>query len=492
MDNFDVFRDIATRTGGDIYIGVVGAARTGKSTFIKKFMDLLVVPNIEDENVKKRVIDELPQSGAGRTIMTTEPKFVPDEAVLVNIKEGIDVNVRLIDCVGFPIEGAVGYQDENGPRMVRTPWSEDEMAFEEAAEVGTRKVIEDHSTMGIVVITDGSVTDIPRENYLEAEEVAITKLKELGKPFVIVLNSRYPNEVETIELAQELEIQYEVPVIPVDCAQLSHGAIMQILEEALFEFPVIEVNVNLPKWIDELDEDHWLRKQFEDVVTEAIGQVKRLRDIDGAIETLSRADNVQDVMLEQMDMGTGVANVEMSIDDGLFFRVLNEVSGYAIEGEHDLLKIINQLSHAKREFDKVEIGLNEVREKGYGVVPPILSEMVLEEPELIKQGGRFGVKLKASAPALHIIKTDVTTEITPLMGTEKQCEDLVRYMLEKFEENPAQIWEYDIFGKSLHELVRENIQSKLQRMPDNAQDKLQETLKRIVNEGSGGLICIII
>jgi len=492
MDNFDVFQDIAGRTGGNIYISAVGPVRSGKSTFIKRFMDLLVVPRIENEYDRERTTDALPQSGAGKTIMTTEPKFVPDEAVEIEIREGINTRIRLVDCVGYTVEGALGYEEADGPRMVRTPWSEDPMPFEDAAELGTRKVITDHSTIGLVITTDGSITDIPREKYIEAEQRVVTELKELNKPFIVLLNSTNPDAVETLELAQGLEEEYEVPVIPVNVAKMNEQTIMQILEEVLFEFPVTEVNICLPKWIEELECEHWLRAQFEDAVHSTISEVKRLRDIDGAIETLAAYDYVKDVVLENMDMGTGIAHIEMAADDDLFFRVYREISGEEVEGLHDILKVTRIFANAKQEYDKLEGALRDANEKGYGMVSPLLTEMKLEEPELIKKSGSFGVKLKASAPTLHIIRTDITTEITPLMGSERQCEDLVRYMLEKFEENPQLIWQYDIFGKSLHELVRENIQNKLQKVPDNVQKKLQETVKRIVNEGSGGLICIII
>ncbi|HHZ17497.1 MAG TPA: stage IV sporulation protein A [Peptococcaceae bacterium] len=490
MEN--IFRDIAERTGGDVYLGVVGPVRVGKSTFIKRFMDLLVIPNIVNSYDRERAIDELPQSGAGKTIMTTEPKFVPNEAVEIQIKEGLKVAVRLADCVGYTIPGAKGYEDENGPRMVNTPWSEEAMPFQEAAEMGTRKVITDHSTIGIVLTTDGSITELPRENYVEAEERIVEELKALGKPFVVILNSVQPHDVNTIELAQELENNYEVPVIPVDVAQMSQGTIMQILEEALFEFPVNEVNISLPKWIEELASEHWLRSKFESSVQEIISQVRRLRDIDQALETLSHLDFIGEVVLESMDMGTGTASIEMTARDGLFYEVLNEATGLEITGEHDIYRLMKELTFAKVEYDKVAAALERVRECGYGVVNPIMSEMILEEPELIKQGGLFGVKLKASAPSLHIIRTDITTEITPLMGTERQCADLAQYIMDKFQENPSQIWNYDIFGKSLQELVTDNIQNKLQTIPQNVQDKLKETLRRIVNDGSGGIICIII
>jgi stage IV sporulation protein A len=487
-----IIQDIAQRTGGDVYLGVVGPVRTGKSTFIKKFMDLLVIPNIVDPYDKERAIDELPQSGTGKTIMTAEPKFVPNEAVEISVKEGLSLRVRVVDCVGYTVPGAKGYEDESGPRLVRTPWSEEAMPFQEAAEIGTRKVVSEHSTIGIVVTTDGSVTELPRESYIEAEARIIEELKGVGKPFVVLLNSTNPNDITTIELAQELESLYEAPVIPVDASQLTQSAVLQILEEALFEFPVTEVNVSLPKWIEGLEQEHFLRKEFEDAIQQTISEVRRLRDIDQAIEVLSNLDIVSEVVLDNMDMGTGAAAIEISAADGLFYKVLNEQTGLNLEGEHDLLSAMKELSTAKTEFNKIADALIQVKENGYGVVNPILSEIQLEEPELIKQGGIFGVKLRASAPALHIIRTDISAEITPLMGTEKQCADLARYITEKFQENPSQIWSYDIFGKSLHDLVKESIQGKLQTMPENAQVKLKETLNRIVNEGSGGIICIII
>ncbi|MGI6587686.1 MAG: stage IV sporulation protein A [Peptococcia bacterium] len=490
MEN--IFRDIAERTGGDVYLGVVGPVRVGKSTFIKRFMDLLVIPNITNDYDRERTIDELPQSGAGRTIMTTEPKFIPNEAVEIQVKEGLSVAVRLVDCVGYTIPGARGYEDENGPRMVNTPWSEEPMPFQEAAEIGTRKVITDHSTIGVVVTTDGSITDLPRENYQEAEARIVEELKALNKPFVVILNSLNPYDVSTVELAQELENLYEVPVIPLDIVQLSQGTIMQVLEEALFEFPVTEVNVSLPKWIEELKSEHWLRKKFESSVYEIISKVRRLRDIDQAMETLSKLDFIGEVVLESMEMGTGVAALEMTAKEGLFYEAINEATGLEVTGEHDIFRLLKELSAVKIEYDKVGEALEKVRETGYGVVNPLVSEMNLEEPELIKQGGLFGVRLKASAPSLHIIRADIAAEITPLMGTERQCADLARYITDKFQENPSQIWNYDIFGKSLHDLVRESIQGKLQAVPENVQEKLQETLRRIVNDGSGGIICIII
>ena len=493
MENLNIFRDIAERTGGDIYLGVVGPVRTGKSTFIKRLMELLVLPNIEDANDKERAVDELPQSGAGRMIMTVEPKFIPQEAVQIVIRDGLKMKVRMVDCVGYTVDGALGYEEEEGgPRMVMTPWFDEAVPFQEAAEIGTRKVIADHSTIGIVLTTDGSVTELARDNYLDAEERVIEELKELGKPFIVVLNTLYPEAYESIELAQNLEEKYDVPVLSINCAEMSYDDILNILQEALYEFPVQEVNIKLPLWIEELDSDHWLRSELEQAIKEAVAGVNRLRDIDQAVEKIRESEFVEAALLQEMNLGTGVADIELHSQEGLFFRVLEEVSGLIVSGEHDILRLLRDLSRAQSELEKMAPALEEVQELGYGVVAPSLDDMILEEPELIRQGNRFGVKLKASAPSLHIIKADITTEITPIIGTERQCEELVRYMLEEFEDDPIKIWKKDIFGKSLHDLVREGIQNKLHRMPDNAQEKLKETVQRIVNEGSGGLICIII
>ncbi|SFF95014.1 stage IV sporulation protein A [Desulfotomaculum arcticum] len=493
MEKFDIFRDIAERTEGDIYLGVSGGVRTGKSTFIKRFMELMVLPNIENEHERERAKDELPQSGNGKTIMTTEPKFVPNEAVEVEVSPNLTVKVRLVDCVGYRVEGALGYEDEEGnPRMVSTPWFDDPIPFEEAAETGTRKVISEHSTIGIVVTTDGTTSDIPRENFIAAEERVVEELKEINRPFLIILNSTAPEAEETIQLADELSEKYDVPVIPINCAEMSQLDILQIMEKALFEFPVNEVSITMPLWVEELDLKHWLRDKFDSAVQETVQQVRRLRDIDGAVEKLSQYDMVRQVDLSSMDLGTGTAAIEISSNPELFYKVLSEEAGIELEGDHHLFRLFKEFAVAKREYDKIAPAIMELHESGYGVVNPTINDMQLEEPELIRQGSRFGVKLKASAPTVHMIKANINTEITPIIGTEKQCEELVRYMLNEFEENPRKIWESEIFGKSVSDLVREGIQNKLQRMPDNAQIKLQETVQRIVNDGSGGLICIII
>ncbi len=492
MEGNHILNDIAERTGGDIYLGVVGPVRTGKSTFIKRFMELMVLPNIKDVYERERAKDELPQSGAGKTITTTEPKFVPNEAIEISTQSGLSMKVRLVDCVGYSVAGALGYEEDEEPRMVRTPWFDYEVPFEEAAEIGTRKVIADHSTIGIVLVTDGSISDIPRSNYVETEERVISELKELRKPFIVILNSTHPYDKETLELSAELSEKFDVSVMPLDCATMSVEQIYSVLEEVLYEFPVQEVNIRLPLWIEELEEEFWLREDMENAIRDILSGIKKVRDIEKAIEKLSGVDNVSFVSLEEMNLGTGVAAIEVTVPEDLFFKTLSEVSGFDVEGNHHIIRLMKDLSLAKREFDKVSSALEEVKQSGYGVVTPRLEEMILEEPELIRQGSRFGVKLKAKAPSLHIIQADITTEITPIIGTEKQCEELVRYMLDEFEEDPAKIWGSNIFGKSLHDLVREGIQNKLHRMPENAQHKLQDTLQRIVNDGGGGLICIII
>ncbi len=492
MERTDIFRDIAERTGGDLYLGVVGGVRTGKSTFIRRFMELMVLPNMKNVHDRERTKDELPQGAAGRTVMTTEPKFIPNEAVEIQITPNLNVKIRMVDCVGYRVEGALGYDEDEGPRMVSTPWFEEPIPFQEAAEVGTRKVISEHSTMGLVMTTDGSITEIARESYIDAEERVIDEMKDINRPFLVLLNSTEADGEEAQQLAAELSEKYDVPVLPLDCARMTQADILNILEKLLYEFPVNEVNISLPPWVEELEFKHWLRQKFEESVRETVKNVRRLRDVNGAVDSLAEYEFVDQVSLRSLDMGTGSASIGITSDPALFYQVLSEQSGFTIEGERELFRLVKELSVAKREYDKVAQALGEVRDAGYGVVTPTLEELLLEEPELIRQGNRFGVKLKATAPSLHLIKADITTEITPIIGTEKQCEELVQYMLREFEDNPQKIWKSEIFGKSVHDLVREGIQNKLHRMPENAQLKLQETLQRIVNEGSGGLICIII
>ncbi|MDI3534317.1 MAG: stage sporulation protein [Thermosediminibacterales bacterium] len=492
MEKYDLFKDIAERTKGDIYLGVVGPVRSGKSTFIKKFMELLVLPLIEDPFDKTRTKDELPQSGAGRTITTAEPKFIPNEAVEVKINDNLKLKVRIVDCVGYTVKGALGYEDEDGPRMVSTPWFEHEIPFQEAAELGTRKVISDHSTIGLVITTDGSIADISRENYIDAEERVIEELKEIGKPFAVVLNSACPTSEKAQEIKEIIESKYDVPVMAINCADMKQEDVLKILQELLYEFTVREININMPRWVEALDNEHWLKKGMFDMVKEVIPNVKRLRDVEASVDWFKEYDLIEDVILREMDAGQGLASLEMRVHNSLYYKVLSELTGTEINNDHNLISLLKELVIAKKEYDRIAHALDEVKETGYGIVAPQLDEMTLEEPEIIRQGYRFGVRLKASAPSIHMIKADIKTEIAPLVGTEKQSEELVNYLLNEFETDPKKIWESNIFGKSLYDLVREGIQNKLHHMPENAQMKLQETLQRIINEGSGGLICIIL
>lgn len=493
MERIDIFEDVARRTGGDIYIGVVGPVRTGKSTFIRRLAEQVILPNIEDEYEQARIRDELPQSGNGRTIMTVEPKFVPDEAVELTLGEGLTVRVRLVDSVGYAVEGALGYLDEDGsPRMVRTPWFEGEIPFHDAAEIGTRKVIAEHSTIGLLMTTDGTITDLARGKYLEAEERVVAELQSLGKPFVIVLNTTRPYAQETMELAGELEVKYNAPVIPVDASELTQDDVHLILEQALFEFPVREANIALPRWVEELDSAHPVRAQFEEAIAEALQGIQKIRDVDAAVERLSSYEFMAAVNLQSIDMGAGVAHVQTEARDDLYYQVLEEITGVPLEGKHTMVRLLREYTEAKREYDKIRDALEDVKATGYGVVTPAIEDITFEEPELVRQGIMYGVKLQATAPSLHFIRADISAEVTPIIGTAKQGEELVQYLLDRFEDDPQQLWEFDIFGKSLHELVQEGIRAKLHRMPDDAQVKLQETLSRIINEGSGGLICIII
>lgn len=492
MERYNIYQQIAERTQGDIYIGVVGPVRTGKSTLIKRFMDLLVIPNIENVYSRERAKDELPQSATGRTIMTTEPKFVPNEAVEITLDETLKLRVRMVDCVGYLVRGALGYLENNSPRMVSTPWFDYQIPFEQAAELGTKKVINDHSTIGLVVTTDGTITDIEREDYIEAEKRVINELKEINKPFVVVLNSVIPKDEETEKLRQELEEKYEVPVISVNCAQMQSDDMAAIMERILYEFPICEIGINVPKWVETLEQDHWLRVDLLQAIKDTFTGVSKIREAKDAARKFSEYEFIKNANVEQIDAGVGNMMLNMSVPDDLFYNILSDATGLRIDGEHMLISLMKDLARIKREYERVEYALHEVRVKGYGVVTPQMEEMSLDEPEIIKQGSRFGVKLKASAPSIHMIRADIETEIAPLVGTEKQSEELVNYLLKEFENDPGKIWESNIFGKSLHELVSEGLHNKLMRMPEDAQMKLQETLQRIINEGSGGLICIIL
>jgi len=492
LEKVDILKDIAERTDGDIYLGVVGAVRTGKSTFIKKFVETVVLPNIPNEAERVRTQDELPQSASGRTIMTTEPKFVPNNAVQIHVDEGLEVNVRLVDCVGYAVEGAQGYEDEDGPRMINTPWFEDPIPFQEAAEIGTRKVIQEHSTLGVVVTTDGTISDISRESYVDAEERVVEELKEVGKPFVMVVNSTQPQSTETITLAHELAEKYDIPVVPASVADMREDEILNVMREVLYEFPVHEVNVNLPSWVMVLDEEHWLRKNFEESVRETVKDIRRLRDVNRVVANFEEYDFIERAGLAGMNMGQGVAEIDLYAPDDLYDSILMEVVGVEIRGKDHLLELMQEFSNAKREYDQFRQGIEMVKSTGYGIATLPLEDMTLEEPELIRQGSRYGIRLKATAPSIHMIRVDVESEFAPIIGTEKQSHELIRYLMQDFEENPTKIWEADIFGRSLQSIVQEGIQGKTAMMPDNARYKLQETLGRIINEGSGGLIAIIL
>lgn len=492
MEKIDIFKDISKRTNGDIYLGIVGAVRTGKSTFIKKFMETVVLPNIEDESDRARALDELPQSAAGKTIMTTEPKFIPNQAVSIHVEEGLDVNIRLVDSVGYAVEGAKGFEDEDGPRMIHTPWYEDPIPFHDAAEIGTRKVIQEHSTIGVVVTTDGTIGEIPRRDYVEAEAKIIEELKEVGKPFIMVVNSARPTSQETILLREELAKEYDIPVLAMSVESMTEKDVYDVLREALYEFPVLEVNVNLPSWVMVLNEDHWLRKSYQEAIQTTVKDIKRLRDVDLIVGNFTEHDFIERANLAGMEMGEGIAEIDLHAPEALYDQVLKEIVGVEIRGKDHLLELMQDFAHAKREYDQVAGALQMVKQTGYGIAAPSLEDMALDEPEIIRQGSRFGVRLKAVAPSIHMIKVEVESEFSPIIGTEKQSEELVRYLMQDFEEDPLSIWESDIFGRSLSSIVREGIQGKISLMPENARYKLKDTLERIINEGSGGLIAIIL
>ena len=492
MENLNLYQDIATRTDGDIYIGVVGPVRTGKSTFIKNFMDLLVIPNISNEYKKQRAQDELPQSAAGRTIMTTEPKFIPNEAVEITIGDNLKLKTRLVDCVGYLVNNAIGYLEDDVPRMVKTPWSDEEMPFEVAAEIGTKKVIQEHSTIAFLLTSDGSITDIPRQDYIEAEERVVNELKELNKPFIIILNSNTPYSEHTRNIAIKLEEKYNSPVIPVDCTNLNMEDINTIFGKILYEFPVEQININFPKWVDCLDNEHWLKSSLLNDIKSSFTNVNVLKEIDSSLDQLQNTDVIKNSIVENINLGTGEVTININLNDDLFYRILSEISNINIDNEGDLFNIISTLANTKKEYDKIAFALEDVKRTGYGIVTPTMQELILEEPEIVKQGSKFGVKLKAKAPSIHMIRADIETEVSPVVGSEKQSEELVNYLLSEFENTPIKIWESNIFGKNLHELVNEGLQNKLYKMPEDARIKLQETLERIINEGSGGLICIIL
>lgn len=488
----DIYADIAERTGGDIYIGVVGPVRTGKSTFINRFMEQFVIPNIRSDFRKERAIDELPQSSAGKTIMTTEPKFIPEEAVRVTIEGGVSFNVRMIDCVGYIIPSAIGYIENDAPRMVDTPWFDDPVPFNMAAEVGTEKVITQHSTIGLVVTTDGSITDLPREEYEECEQRVINELQSINKPFVVLMNSVDPNDPDVIELSERLSEKYEAPVIPVSCIDLDEHDIRRILTQVLYAFPVKEVNISMPSWINSLEKGHWLKQTVFDHIREAASSIKNLRDVSGLADSISECEYITEASVVDIDLGHGSANVNAQLQASLFFKVIGEATGLEVSDENQLMSRIMELVSVKTRFDKYASAIEQMEATGYGIVMPSIQELTLDEPEILKQGSKYGIRLRATAPAIHLLKTTINTEVAPIVGSEKQSEELVLYMLNDFEDSPEKIWESNIFGKSLHELVNEGLHAKMSKLPSDARNRLRETIERMINEGCSGLICFIL
>ncbi len=488
----NIYEDISARTGGDIYIGVVGPVRTGKSTFIKKFMDTLVIPNIKDENMRQRATDELPQSSGGRTIMTTEPKFIPEDAVQITIGDTAHLKVRMIDCVGYIVPSSLGYIENDQPRMVKTPWFEKEIPFNLAAEIGTQKVISEHSTIGLVVTTDGSISDIPRDEYEGCEERVIKELKEIEKPFIVLLNCKNPQSEKSTKLAENMSAKYGVSVLPVNCMKLTEDEIMKILEQILFSFPIKEVSFDLPQWLNTLSKDHPVRRCVYDDIKKASENMKCVRDIFSVAEKIKENEHIDRAQVTSVNLSDGSGTIKPSMKEDLFFTVLGEKTDMKIANESDLMKNIIELTEIKKKYLTIKDALDEVEATGYGIVTPTLDELTLEEPEIMKQGGRYGVRLRASAPSIHMMKANINTEVAPIVGSESQSEELVNYLLKEFEENPSKIWDSNIFGKSLNELVNEGLHNKLYRMPTDARMRIQETLEKVINEGCNGLICIIL
>ena len=491
LGQFDLYNDIQARTGGEIYIGVVGPVRTGKSTFIKRFMDLLVIPNIEDIHSRERAVDELPQSAAGKTIMTTEPKFIPKEAAEIALDEETKVKIRLIDCVGYMVEGASGHIEGENERMVKTPWFDHEIPFTQAAELGTKKVINDHSTIGVVITTDGSFGEIPRVSYKVPEARTIEELKQLGKPFIVVLNTNRPYSSETIKIAEEIADQYDVTVLPVNCDQLRKEDINRIMESILNAFPISELDFYMPKWAEMLPQDHWLKADLIATVKEIFQNITEIRDAKtGSFNTNS--DYVKRFKVEQVNLDDGSVKVNVELDDMYYYQILSDLIGVSISGEYQLISTLKELAAKKAEFEKVAYACDQVRAKGYGVVTPMQDEITIESPEVMKHGNKYGVKIKASAPSIHMIKADILTEVAPIVGSEAQAQDLKNYIIANAQENPDGIWETNIFGKTVSQLVSDGINTKINKLTDESQLKLQETMQKIINDSNGGLICIII
>jgi len=491
MERFDIYEDIARRTGGDIYVGVVGPVRTGKSMFITKFMENLVIPNIVNKFSKERAIDELPQSAEGKTVMTTQPKFVPNEAVGISLNN-VDMQVRLIDCVGYMINGAMGHTEGDKPRLVKTPWSEKEMSFEDAAEIGTKKVIEEHSTIGILLTTDGSISEIPRSSYLEAEERVASELIAQNKPFVTIINTTHPNAEETINLTNSLAEKYGCAAICLNVKEMTSQDIETIFSKVLQEFPIKSIKAKMPEWLQALPYDN-------DIIRAVIGEVKRfgenitkIGDVDQTAMIFSDNEDFDPIGTSGVKMGDGTVIFDIKPKQQLFYKVLSNTCGCNIANDYELVTYLKDLAFAKQEYDKISSALEQVKQTGYGIVEPRIEEIQLDEPQIVKQGGRFGVKIKANAPSLHIMAVDVETEVSPLVGTQAQSEDLVNHLSEQCEKDPNAIWQTNMFGKTLQSMVSDGIHNKVFQMPTEAQRKMRKTLGRIVNEGKGGIICILL
>ena len=487
-----IYSDIARRTGGEIYVGVVGPVRTGKSTFIKRFMEQLVLPHITDDYERERARDEMPQSSAGKTVMTTEPKFVPDRGVEIALGDGAKMKVKLCDCVGYMVPDAIGAIENGSPRMVMTPWSENAMPFETAAEIGTRKVISEHSTVGILVTTDGTIGEIRRSAYEDAEKRVAEELRALGKPFAILLNSARPETEEAQRLAVELERKYGAPVALLSVPEINADDIRHLMELLLLEFPIRRIDVELPSWTTALDSSHWLKEQLEDSVYQSAAQVRKLGELGDAFNALFTRDYIRDAMITSMDCGTGIAQLEIRLTEPIYYKVISELTGFEITDEEGLINQMKELSAVKVRYDKICRALDEVEANGYGIVMPGVEDLKLEEPQIIRKSGSYGVRLRAAAPSVHMIRADIETEINPIVGTEQQSEDLIRYLMSEFDEDPAKIWSSRLFGKTIYELMTEGLHTKLDNMPADARKKLGETLEKIVNEGTGGLICILL
>lgn len=492
MEKCELYNDIKSRTNGDIYVGVVGPVRVGKSTFITEFMKKLVVPNIQEKNAKERTIDELPQSADGKTIMTTQPRFIPNEAVKINVADNVELSVRLIDCVGYIVAGAVGHIENEKPRKVKTPWSDEEMPFEEAAEIGTKKVMQEHSTVGIVVTTDGSVTDIPRSNYVEAEERVVAEMKASNKPFVMVLNCKEPNSSAAKKMAESLAQKYAVPVLPINALEMKEGDIDKIFEKLLFEFPITSVKINMPKWLQALSYDDEIIQEVVREIRNFASGMSKLSDVDKDKLAFVGSESFDPITFSNIQMGDGTVRFNVIPKETLFYQVLSNECGYEIKDDYELITYIKDLAVAKVEYDKIKDALDEVRETGYGVVQPTKEDFELAQPELVKQGNKYGVKIKATAPSWHILRVDVNTEVTPLVGSEGQSQDLIDSLAAQIETDPNSIWETNILGKNLQSLIGDNISSKIIMMPADAQKKMRKTLTKIINEGKGGMICILL